>query len=308
MNFQATPAQRGPMDWDKLRIFHAAAQAGSFTHAGEALNMSQSAVSRQVSALEQELGTPLFHRHARGLILTEEGDLLMRAARDITLRLEDVRARLVDSRGQPTGTLRVTTTVGLGSTWLTSRINEFVDLYPGIHLELVLEDAELDIAMRQADVAIRLRAPTQPDLIQRKLFTVHFHVYASPAYIKRFGQPQSTADIDDHRIVVFGENAPTYLKDMNWLCTAGREPGQPRHATLSVNNVVAIRRAVEKGIGLAMLPDYLVPQDSDLIKVLTEYEVPSFDCFFVYPEELRESARVTVFRDFLIANAKRWNF
>ena len=296
------------MDWDKLRIFHAAGQAGSFTRAGETLNMSQSAVSRQVSALEQELGTPLFHRHARGLIPTEEGELLMRAARDITLKLEDVRGQLVDSRGQPTGTLRVTTTVGLGSTWLTSRIDEFIDLYPGIHLELILDDSELDVAMRQADVAIRLRAPTQPDLIQRKLFTVHFHVYASPAYLKRFGQPHTTDDIDNHRIVVFGENAPTYLKDMNWLCTAGREPGQPRSAVLSVNSVVAIRMAVEKGIGIAMLPDYLVGPTSELVTVLSDFEVPSFDCFFVYPEELRKSARVTVFRDFLIANARRWNY
>jgi DNA-binding transcriptional LysR family regulator len=296
------------MDWDKLRIFHAAAQAGSFTRAGETLNMSQSAVSRQVSALEQELGTPLFHRHARGLILTEEGELLMHAARDIALKLEEVRGQLVDARGQPTGVLRVTTTVGLGSTWLTSRIHEFIDLYPGIHLELILDDSELDVAMRQADVAIRLRAPTQPDLIQRKLFTVHFHVYASPAYLKRFGQPYTVDDIDNHRIVVFGENAPTYLKDMNWLCSAGRDPGQPRSAALSVNNVVAIRRAVERGVGIAMLPDYIVGPDADLVAVLSDYEVPSFDCFFVYPEELRDSARVTVFRDFLIANARRWSY
>jgi DNA-binding transcriptional LysR family regulator len=296
------------MDWDKLRIFHAAAEAGSFTRAGEALNMSQSAVSRQVSALEQELGTPLFHRHARGLIPTEEGELLMAAARDIMLKLEGVKAQLADSRGQPTGVLRVTTTVGLGSTWLTSRINEFIDLYPGIHLELILDDGELDVAMRQADVAIRLRAPTQPDLVQRKLFTVHFHVFASPGYLKRFGQPQTTDDIDQHRIVVFGDNAPAYLKDMNWLCIAGREPGQPRSAVLSVNNVVAIRRAVEKGVGIAMLPDYIVPNDSELVRILSDYEVPSFDCFFVYPEELRDSARVTVFRDFLVANAKRWHY
>ena len=296
------------MDWDTLRIFHAAAPAGSFTRAGETLDLSQSAVSRQVSALEQELGTPLFHRHARGLILTEEGELLMRAARDIALKLEDVRGQLVDARGQPTGVLRVTTTVGLGSTWLTSRIHEFIDLYPGIHLELILDDSELDVAMRQADVAIRLRAPTQPDLVQRKLFTVHFHVYASPAYLKRFGQPHTVDDIDNHRIVVFGENAPTYLKDMNWLCSAGREPGQPRSAALSVNNVVAIRRAVERGVGIAMLPDYIVGPDADLVTVLSDYQVPSFDCFFVYPEELRDSARVTVFRDFLIANARRWSY
>src|SRR5829696_3362749 len=121
------------MDWDKLRIFHAAAQAGSFTHAGDALEMSQSAVSRQVSALEGELGVPLFHRHARGLLLTEQGELLMRAASDVSRKLENVRARLTDSKGEPSGALRVTTTVGLGSTWLASRVNEFLELYPGIH-------------------------------------------------------------------------------------------------------------------------------------------------------------------------------
>jgi DNA-binding transcriptional LysR family regulator len=310
LNFTETgpPVQKGQIDWDKLRIFHAAAQQGSFTRAGEMLDMSQSAVSRQVGALEQELGTTLFHRHARGLILTAEGELLMRATRDIILKLENVRAQLVDSRGQPTGALRVTTTVGIGSTWLTPRVNEFLDLYPGIHLELILDDSELDVAMRQADVAIRLRAPTQPDLIQRRLFTLHFHVYASPDYLKRFGEPKTTADIDNHRIVIFGENAPTYLKQMNWLCTIGREPGNARQPVFSVNSVVAIRFAIEKGVGIAILPDYLVGPESSLVTVLPDYEVPSFDCFFVYPEELRDSARVTVFRDFLVANARRWSF
>lgn len=310
MNYAETgpPVQKGQIDWDKLRIFHAAAQEGSFTRAGEMLDMSQSAVSRQVSALEQELGTTLFHRHARGLIPTAEGELLMRATRDIILKLENVRAQLVDARGQPTGTLRVTTTVGLGSTWLTSRVHEFLDLYPGIHLELILNDDELDVAMRQADVAIRLRAPTQPDLVRRKLFTLNFHLYASPAYLERFGEPQTTADLDKHRIVIFGENAPTYLKDMNWLATAGRDPGNPRMPNLSVNNIVAIRHAVEKGVGIAMLPDYMITPEWNLVTVLPDFEVPSYDCFFVYPEELRDSARVTVFRDFLLANARGWSY
>ena len=310
MNYQhpGPPIQKGQMDWDKLRIFHAAAQQGSFTHAGEMLGMSQSAVSRQVGALEGELGTPLFHRHARGLILTEEGELLMRTAREIVLKLENVRSQLADSRGQPTGTLRVSTTVGLGSTWLTSRLDEFIDLYPGINLELILNDDELDVAMRQADVAIRLRAPTQPDVVRRKLFDLHFHVYASADYIERFGEPRSADDIDNHRIVVFGENAPSYLKEMNWLCVAGREPGSLRTPTMSVNSVVAIRNAVEKGIGIAMLPDYLIGKDSGLVTVLQDHEVPSFDVFFVYPEELRDSARVAVFRDFLVANARRWHY
>ncbi|WP_026380980.1 LysR family transcriptional regulator [Afifella pfennigii] len=297
------------MDWDKLRIFHAAADAGSFTHAGDVLNMSQSAVSRQVSALEAELGVPLFHRHARGLILTEQGELLMRTAREVFLKLEHTRTELADSKGQPSGPLRVTTTVGLGSTWLATRVHEFIDLYPQINLQVVLDDDELDLAMREADVAIRLRAPTQPDLIQRKLFTVHFHVYAAPEYLKRFGQPKSTSDLDNHRIIIYGDNAPGYLRDMNLLVTSGREPGETaRTPILTVNNVVAIRKAVERGVGIAMLPDYLVNPALGLVTVLPEAEVPAFDTYFVYPEELRNSARVTVFRDFLIANARRWQF
>lgn len=296
------------MDWDKLRIFHAAAQAGSFTHAGEALHMSQSAVSRQVSSLEGDLGVPLFHRHARGLLLTEQGDLLYRTASDVLLKLESVQSRLSDSKDKPSGTLKVTTTVGLGSTWLAGRINDFINLYPEVQLQMIFDDDELDLGMREADIAIRLRQPTQPDLIQRKLFTVHFHVFASPAYLKRFGTPKHIEDIDEHRIVTYGEQTPSYLRDMNWLERAGRPDGDPRSPALKVNNLVAIKRAVQTGVGIAMLPDYIVEKDSGLVQILTDLEdkVPTFDTYFVYPSELKNTARVKVFRDFLVANAETW--
>jgi DNA-binding transcriptional LysR family regulator len=296
------------LDWDKLRIFHAAAEAGSFTHAGEKLDMSQSAVSRQVSALEQDLNVPLFHRHARGLILTEQGELLFRTAREVLVKLDQVRSRLVETKEKPSGSLRVTTTFGLGTSWLTARIHEFVDLYPDVQLELILDDEELDLGMRQADVALRIRQPVQPDLIQRKLFTVHFHLYASQAYLKRHGSPESVADLDEHRTVTFGQSTPTYLRDMNWLETAGRQPGNPRKATLKINNVIAIKRAVERGIGIALLPDYLIDPGSELVQLIPEADVPAFDCYFVYPEEMRNTARVKVFRDFLITKAERWTF
>jgi len=298
------------MDWDKLRIFHAAAHAGSFTHAGETLNMSQSAVSRQVSSLEQDLGVPLFHRHARGLLLTEQGELLYRTARDVMVKLEAVQTHLTDNKEKPSGTLRITTTVGLGSTWLTARINEFVDLFPDMRLELIFDDDELDLGMREADVAIRLRLPTQPDLIQRRLFTVHFHVFASPNYLKRFGTPQGIEDLDDHRIVIYGQHAPAYLRDMNWLETAGRPAGDPRQAVLRVNNVVAIKRAVQAGIGIAILPDYIIDKNSGLVQLLTDLEdkVPSFDTYFVYPLELKNTAKITAFRDFLLSKAVSWSY
>ncbi|WP_417672348.1 LysR family transcriptional regulator [Roseibium sp.] len=298
------------MDWDKLRIFHAAAQAGSFTHAGDTLNMSQSAVSRQVSSLEHDLGVPLFHRHARGLLLTEQGELLYRTARDVLMKLEAVQGRLTDSKEKPSGVLKVTTTVGLGSTWLTSRINDFINLYPDVELQLIFDDDELDLGMREADVAIRLRQPTQPDLIQRKLFTVHFHVFASPTYLKRFGTPVAIDEIDKHRIITFGEQAPAYLRDMNWLDTAGRPALDPRKSVLKVNNLVAIKRAVQAGVGIAILPDYIIEKDTNLVQVLSELEdkVPSFDTYFVYPSELKNTARITAFRDFLVTNAENWAF
>jgi DNA-binding transcriptional LysR family regulator len=296
------------MDWDKLRIFQAAAQAGSFTHAGEALNMSQSAVSRQVSALEQDLGVPLFHRHARGLILTEQGEHLFRTANDVLVKLEGVRSRLTESNEKPSGTLRMTTTVGLGSTWLTDRIHEFIDLYPTINLHLVLDDQELDLGMREADVAIRLRQPVQPDLIQRRLFTVHMHIYAHTNYLQKYGTPNSLEEIDKHRIVSYGVPIPQYLRDVNWLETAGRSGDNPRDPVLTINNIFSIKSAIERGIGIAVLPDYMVEPQSGLQRLLPEVEVPSFACYFVYPAELKNSARVHVFRDFLLSKAQNWPY
>jgi DNA-binding transcriptional LysR family regulator len=296
------------MDWDKLRVFHAAAAAGSFTHAGEQLGLSQSAVSRQVSALESLLRVPLFHRHARGLILTEQGDLLFRTTQDVQLKLETVKTVLTDSREKPHGDLRVTTTIGLGASWLTPRLNDFMEAYPEICISLILTDEELDLAMREADVAIRFRQPTQPDLIQRKLFTVHFHVYASEDYIERHGAPQGLDDVEGHRIIAYGGPVPSFFKQMNWLLTAGRAPNDPRRANLIVNNINGIKNAAEQGAGLAVLPDYLVEGGSKLNVVLPAAAMPNFDTYFVYPEELKHLARVQVFRDFMVANAQRWSF
>ena len=218
------------MDWDKLRIFHAAAEAGSFTHAGENLNMSQSAVSRQVSALEQDLGVALFHRHARGLILTEQGEHLYQAAGDILRKLETVRSTLAESSEKPSGILRVTTTVALGSTWLTTRIHEFLDIYPSVKLYLILNDGELDLAMREADVAIRLRQPVQPELIQRRLFTVHYHLFASPEYIAKHGQPASLDELDAHRLVTFGFPVPPGHPQRQLAGDGRPAAGQPARA------------------------------------------------------------------------------
>jgi DNA-binding transcriptional LysR family regulator len=289
-----------PMDWDKLRVFHAVAEAGSFTHAGEALNLSQSAVSRQISALEESLSVPLFHRHARGLILTEQGELLYRTAREVFAKLAMTEAMLTESKDRPKGPLKVTTTVAFGAAWLTPRIREFLDLYPEIQMTVVVDDSELDLSMREADVAIRMTPPRQPDLVQRHLMTVRHHAYASPEYLKKYGAPQRPEDLDKHRIIIYGSDSRPPVRNANWLLEAGARPGFERHPILSVNNLSAIIRALQAGLGVASVPDFMEPESDGLTRVLPDILGGESEAFFVYPEELRSSKRIAVFRDFLL--------
>ncbi len=294
------------MDWDKIPIFYAVAEAKSFTHAAETLNMSQSALSRQIRTLETSLNAQLFHRHARGLTLTEQGELLFRTAREMTHRLETACSRIADLQERPSGTLRVTTTLGLGTNWLTPRLGDFLKLYPDIQLELILSDEELDLSARQADIGIRLRSPDQAGLIQRRLFTVHFHVYAATSYLERHGIPHSVEDLDHHTLLSFsGERVPEYLS-IPWLSTIGRPTHEKRPFHFEVNNLTALKRATEQGFGLAILPDYLIDSDSNLVKTLADFKVPSLDSYLVYPEAVRNVARVRVLRDFLVTKARGW--
>jgi DNA-binding transcriptional LysR family regulator len=287
------------MDWDKLRVFHAVAEAGSFTHAGEALNLSQSAVSRQISALEESLSVPLFHRHARGLILTEQGDLLYHTAREVFAKLAMTEAMLSESKDRPKGPLKVTTTVAFGSAWLVPRMREFLDIYPEIEIAFVVDDSELDLSMREADVAIRMSPPRQPDLVQRHMMTVRNFVFASRDYLKKHGTPQKPEDLDKHRIIIYGGDSRPPVRYVNWLLEAGAS-GRERQPILSVNNLYAIYRAVESGLGIAAMPEFMERETSELVHVLPELQGPEIEAYFVYPEELRTSKRIAVFRDFLL--------
>ena len=288
------------MDWDKLRVFHAVAEAGSFTHAGDTLNLSQSAVSRQISALEEALQVPLFHRHARGLILTEQGESLNRTVRDVFAKLAMTEALLTESKEKPAGRLKVTTTVGFGEIWLAPRLTAFLEAYPEVSISLLLDDAELDLAMREADVAIRMHPPKQPDLVQRHLTSLQWHVCASPDYLKKHGVPQRPEELDAHKLIMFGSHHPP-VSDVNWLAEVGRRPGNPRRAVLEVNSTHAVLMAIRSGLGIGALPDYVVNENPDLVRVLTDLKGPKVDVYFVYPEELRNSKRVAVFRDFLLS-------
>lgn len=290
-------------NWDRIRVFVAVAEAGSFTRAAERLGSSQSAISRQIGALEEDLGVTLFHRHARGLVLTEQGELLYQTAREMAERLARAETLIAESRDKPAGHLRVNTTVGVGTVWLASHIAEFCERYPEISISIVVSDSDLDLIMREADVAIRLQRPRQPDLVQRRLMTVHTHIYGSPAYLDRHGRPKTADDLDHHRLIAYGDEYNPPVASLNWILTAGRASGDerpPRKAAVKINNVYGMLRAAERGAGLASLPDYLASTSYRLEQVLPDLEGPSFTAYLVYPSDLRSSQRVAAFRDFLL--------
>lgn len=298
------------MDWDKLRIFHAVASAGSFTHAGQMLTLSQSAVSRQISALEEEITTPLFQRHARGLTLTDEGELLYSAVSDVLARLAEVEEALKNVQEAPRGTLKVTASHGIGTYWLLPRLEEFLIECPEVEVHLVMEDRELDLAQREADLAIRMRAPVQADLIQRKLFSVHYHMYATKQYLDGHGTPKTIEDLCDHTVIAYGETAAPEIRDINWLLDVAKRVMKPgaKGRFVRINNVTGILQATEAGIGLAAVPDYVAADRPHLIRVLPDIPGPTFEVHLVYADALRQSKRVAAFRDFLVRSARDWRF
>ncbi len=286
------------MDWDKLRIFHAVADAGSLTHAGDTLHLSQSAVSRQIRALEESLNTTLFHRHARGLILTEQGELLFDATRSITKRLDAASARIRDSKEEVFGELRVTTTIGFGSLWLAPRLSVLYDSFPDLNIDLMLDERVLDLPMREADVAIRMKEPSQADLVRKKLMSVRMQLFASRGYAERHTLPTTMEDMQDHRLIC--QN--TKSEQVSAGATLVRELlSYDMPNLLTVNNYFGCLQAVHHNLGIGVLPDYVAIDDPALVRVLPDVESTEVPVFLAYPSELRASKRISAFRDFVVS-------
>jgi len=294
------------MDWDKLRIFHAVADAGSLTRAGEVLNLSQSAVSRQIRALEESLNATLFHRHARGLILTEQGELLFDATKSIDHRLEAATARIRDSADEVFGELRVTTTMGFGLLWLAPRLSQLYENYPDLRIDLILKERVLDLPMREADVAIRMKEPSQADLIRKRLMSVNMRLYATRDYLDEHGTPENPEDLKTHRLICQSTTAEQVSASS--IFTHKLLSGGVR-SLLTVNNYFGILQAMRSHLGIGALPDYVTEDFPDLVRVLPEMESSDIPVFLAYPEELRHSKRIAAFRDFvteeIIARRKR---
>ena len=296
------------MDWDKLKIFHAVAVAGSVTSATINLNLSQSAISRQIQSLEDDLKVKLFERHARGLTLTESGEYLFKTAHEVISKLKEVETTLGDKINKPSGKLTVTTFVSFGTTWLTPRIQEFMQLNPEIEIELIFDDKELDLSTRQADIGIWARRPKQLNYIQKKLIDINYHIYGAPKYLEKNGYPKTINDLNKHKFISFGKGTPSPVFNPDWALKLGIKDNKKRKSCMKVNSVYGLLLAVQSGVGLAALPDYLTVNQPNIVKVLPSVEGPITEAHFVYPESLKNVARVQAFRNFLYSKISEWEF
>ena len=287
------------LDWDKLRIFYAVAQTSNITKAGETLGLSQSAVSRQITALEEQLKTPLFHRRSRGLILTEQGDMLQRTVAEFFQKLTNTENAIMEVGERPQGKLKVTVPVALGTIWLIPLIKEFNVQYPEIRISLIVDDRELDLSMREADVALRLYASRQPDLIQKHLITIHSSLYASNDYLRTHGIPTTLEDLKAHRLIAYHDGGGEDMTGMNWLIPEAGKQGVELQPYFTVNNVYGILRALKSGMGIAALPDYMVARAKHVSQILDDIHGPPIDAYIVFPMDLKNSRRVRAFRTFV---------
>jgi DNA-binding transcriptional LysR family regulator len=211
-------------------------------------------------------------------------------------RLDTAEARIRDSEEEVFGELRVTTTTAFGSLWLVPRLPKLYEKYPDLKIDLMLEERVLDLPMREADVAIRMKEPSQADLIRRRLMSVHMRLYASPEYLDAHGRPEVVEDLSDHRLIC--QNTTSFQ------VSAGARLvqeilAQSGASTLTVNNYFGVLQGVLSNLGIGVLPDYIIEDFANLERVLPNLESHEVPVFLAYPEELRQSKRIAAFRDFV---------
>ncbi|MBY0273655.1 MAG: LysR family transcriptional regulator [Alphaproteobacteria bacterium] len=288
------------LDWDKLKVFYFVAKAKSFNRASKDLNISQSALSRHVQLLEHLLKVQLFNRVPRGLILTKQGEILYEKVKEMFSSLENAKAAIQVETSEPSGSLKVATTVALASVWLVERVSGFLELYPQIELDIIGYDEQLDVRAREADVSICPFIGGHSDLIQEYLFSCFLTLYASPEYLKKYGDPQSVKDLDNHKIISFGEYNMKLYNDVDWPLQIGAKPEHIRKPYISINSSQGACRLAELGLGIvALSKEFPGIEKTNLVNILPDVQGPVIDLYYVYPSALKNSKRVQAFGKYL---------
>ncbi len=288
-----------------MKLFVCTVEEGSFAAAGRRLQISASAVSKQVANLEEELGVRLLQRTTRSLSLTAEGELYHEDCRRILDAVDEARERLVELADNPHGTLRVTAPTVFGQTRLGAVVSAYRQAFPDVDVELYLTDSVVDLVYEAYDVAIRVGALDDSSLIARRLSDNAYRLCASPAYLERHGTPTAAGDLREHECL----RAVDYEPLRTWrFHTDDGEQAISVTGPLSTNNLAVMRDAVLAGTGLAMLPFYMVDDDlahGRLVSLFDGQIPPNGGIWALYPSRRLVPYRVEAFLDVLVEHFSR---
>jgi len=293
------------MDIDTLRLFVEVMQKQNFTEVAKARGVAPSSVSRSIAALESELGIRLLQRSTRKLEPTESGSLYYERLSPLLSELESAVQFATDVSREPRGKLRITSGVTYGENCITPLLPEFAERYPALSVELILSDAYLDLIEERIDIAIRLGTLKSSSHIARRLSDMVFYICASPAYLKKHGEPRSPHELTEHECLLFprsGHNFNWIFKDKQGVMTEIEIKGK-----YLVTNSNAIRRCCLDGMGITLLPDWLISDylsSGELVSLFPDYQVTATDfdgaLWLVHPSRDYLPIKTRVFRDFML--------
>jgi len=282
-------------DWADIRLFLAILDQGSLVAAAEHLGLTQPTVGRRLSAMEERFGTPLFVRAGRRMQLTDAGCAILDSARRMESEMLAIERNLEAQSTALCGEVTISATEGTGTEWLTPVLRDFHREYPEILLNVLIESRAVDLIHREADIALRLNQPVQPELIARRLVTVGFGFYASQAYLDSAPTVRTLEDLNAHQLV--GLHAPgnrAHLFNANPVTAP-----QPGNYVYVSNSATAQLAAVQAGFGIGVLSHRWAAIAGKLVRVLPDYNAAEMDLWLVTHEQLRHSARIRATFDFI---------
>lgn len=288
------------MDWDKLKQFYYVAKVGNFTRAGERLNISQSALSRSVRSLEDALHAKLFQRNTRGVILTKQGEILFDHVNQMMESVHKAQNSIREEGDEALGVLKIAATYGVAMLYIAPHLPGFVEKFPKIRITLLGTDIAPDLDLCESDVVIHPFMPNHPNYIQRYLATMYLKVYASKSYLKKFGMPKKISDLNNHRLIGYGDHHNHPYHCSNWLLTVGLPEGESREPFIQANSTLTRVMLAQADMGIITVPgEHPGIDKSGLEEIKLDVDGPSIELYYIYSKQLKNSKRIIEFRNYL---------
>ena len=282
-----------------MRVFTAVVDAGSFAGAADKLDLSRGMATRYVAQLEAHLGVRLLNRTTRKLSLTEAGTDYYQRATQVLAMVEEAETSVAQEASVPRGTLRVTSSQAFGVRHLGWAVTEYLQRYPGVQIDVTLNDRVVDLVEEGFDLAIRVAARIEPGLIARKLAPARIVACASPGYLKKHGAPKSPEELGDHNCLTY---ANWSLQDEWRFRRKNVERKVSISGNLRGNNGDILSTAAIEGLGVILHPTFMVYEalrEKKLVRILSDWKVDDLTVFAVYPNRKFLPPKVRSFIDFL---------